>query len=178
MVAVIVAISPLGDKILKVIPYFGGTVDAENITFRQRLLERSWEIVQDSPFLGDQRALSKMGELRADGIIDLMNGFMNILLDNGFLGLSLYLSFVLIGLFKAWMLSRQSAQVGVELGAIGASLVASIVGLMLMMWAGGLIVLEMCILVAFASACTNLAQMQRRSLPSTARHNSLVRIER
>jgi len=178
LVAVIVAISPLGDKVLKVIPYFGGTVDAGNITYRQRLLERSWEIVQDSPFLGDQHALSKMEELRADGIIDLMNGFMNILLDNGFVGLFLYLSFVLIGLYKAWSLSRQAAEVGEELGAIGASLVACMLGLMLMMWAGGLIVLEMCILVAFASACTHLAQMQRRSLTSTARNNSLIRIQR
>jgi hypothetical protein len=178
LIAVIVAISPLGDKVLKVIPYFGGTVDAQNITYRQRLLERAWEIVQDSPFLGDQRALSKMEDLRADGIIDLMNGFMNILLDNGFVGLSLYLSFVLIGLYRAWSLSRQGVQIGVELAATGASLVACILGLMLMMWAGGLIILEMCILVGLASACARLGQTQRRSLPSAARNDSLVHIER
>ena len=178
LVALIVALSPLGDKVLKVIPYFGGTVDVQNITYRQRLLERSWELVQASPLFGDQRALSKMEDLRADGIIDLMNGFMNILLDNGFVGLSLYLSFVLIGLYKAWSLSRQSTQAGSELAAIGASLVACILGLMLMMWAGGLIILEMCILVGLASACAHLAQAQRRALPSAARHNSLIRVER
>lgn len=178
LVALIVALSPLGDKVLKVIPYFGGTVDVQNITYRQRLLERSWELVQASPLFGDQRALSKMEDLRADGIIDLMNGFVNILLDNGFVGLSLYLSFVLIGLHKAWSLSRQSTQVGSELAGIGASLVACILGLMLMMWAGGLIILEMCILVGLASACAHLAQAQRRALPSAARHNSLIRVER
>jgi hypothetical protein len=162
LVAVIVAISPLGDKIARVVPYFGGTVDAENITYRQRLLDRTWQIIQDSPFLGDQYALSKMEDLRAAGIIDLMNGFMNILLDNGFVGLLLYLSFVMIGVFKAWMLSRESARVGVELGAMGASLVACIVGLMVMMWAGGLIVLTTCVLVGLASACAHVGQLQQR----------------
>jgi hypothetical protein len=162
LVAVIVAISPLGDKIARVVPYFGGTVDAENITYRQRLLDRTWQIIQDSPFLGDQYALSKMEDLRAAGIIDLMNGFMNILLDNGFVGLSLYLSFVMIGVFKAWMLSRESARVGVELGTMGASLVACILGLMVMMWAGGLIVSTTCVLVGLASACAHVGQLQQR----------------
>jgi len=162
LVAVIVAISPLGDKIARVVPFLGGTVDAENITYRQRLLTRAWQIIQGSPFLGDQHALSKMEDLRAAGIIDLMNGFMNILLDNGFVGLSLYLSFVIIGIFKAWMVNRESARVGGELGTMGASLVACIVGLMVMMWAGGLIVSTTCVLVGLASAYAHLGQPQQR----------------
>jgi hypothetical protein len=163
LLGLIVTISPFGNKIAKVIPYFGGTVDAENITYRQRLLDRAWQIIQDSPFLGDQYALSKMEDLRqGQGIIDLMNGFVNILLDNGFVGLSMFLSFVMIGVIKAWMLSRESTRVGVELGTMGASLVACILGTLVMMWAGGLIVSPASVLVGLAAACADLGRRQQR----------------
>jgi O-Antigen ligase len=162
LVGLIVAISPLGNKIANVIPYFGGTVDAQNITYRQRLLDRAWQIIQDSPFLGDQHAFSKMEDLRqGQGIIDLMNGFVNILLDNGFVGLLLFLSFVMIGVIKAWMLSRESTRVGAELGTMGASLVACILGTMVMIWVGGLIVSMTCVLVGLAAACANLGRLQQ-----------------
>lgn len=162
LVAVIVAASPLGDKIAKVIPFLGGTVDAQNIAYRQRLLSRGWEIIQNSPILGDQQAISKMEDLRAAGIIDLINGFIAILLSNGFVGLSLYLTFVMTGVFKAWTLCRESAGVGVEFSAIGASLVACMLGAMVMTWVGGVIVLMTCLLVGLASASARIGQQQRR----------------
>lgn len=164
IVALAVAISPLGSKIARVIPYFGGTVDSGNIVYRQRLLDRAWELIQESPLLGDQRAFSKMEDLRqGQGIIDLMNGFVNILLDNGFVGLSLFLLFVVVGVGNAWMLSRNSARVGVELGTIGASICACIIGTLVMMWAGGLIVTPLCILVGLAAAGADLGRRQQRA---------------
>jgi hypothetical protein len=163
LIGLIVAISPLGNKIANVIPYFGGTVDEGNITYRQRLLDRAWQIIQDNPFLGDQHAFSKMEDLRqGQGIIDLMNGFVNILLDNGFVGLLLFLSFVMIGVIKAWRLSRESTRVGAEFGTMGASLVACILGTMVMIWVGGLIVSMTCVLVGLAAACANLGRPQQR----------------
>jgi O-antigen ligase len=163
LVGLIVAVSPLGNKIAQVIPYFGGTVDAESITYRQRLLDRAWQLIRESPFLGDQHAISKMEDLRqGQGIIDLMNGFMHILLDDGFMGLSLYLAFVMLGIIGAWRLSRQGARIDAQLSTIGASLVACILGTMVMMWAGGLIVSTLCVLVGLGTACTQIALHQRR----------------
>jgi O-Antigen ligase len=165
LVVLIVAISPLGNRVLQVIPYFGGTVDVENIDYRQRLLERAWQIVQDNPILGDRYAILKMQDLRqGQGIIDLMNGFMHILLNNGFVGLSLFLSFVIIGVIRAWKLSNEYSRVGVQLSAMGASLVACILGTMAMMWAGGLIVSTTCVLVGLAVACSDLSRKPQREL--------------
>jgi hypothetical protein len=169
LVGLIVAISPLGNKIASVIPFFGGTVDAENITYRQRLLDRAWQIIQDSPFLGDQHALAKMEALRqGQGIIDLMNGFVNILLDNGFIGLFLFLTFVTIGIIKAWMLSKEGARVGIELSTMGASLAACIIGTLFMIWVGGLIVSTTCVLVGLAAACADFRRLQARGAVSQA----------
>ncbi len=164
MIAVIVALSPLGARIARVIPFLGGSVGEENITYRQRLWARAWELIQQSPFLGDQQALLKMEDLRqGEGIIDLMNGFANVLLGNGFVGLALFLGFVLFGVLRAWMLIRERSRVGPELASTGAAIVACILGTVLMMWVGGLIVSTTSLLVALAGSSAYLGQLQQRS---------------
>ena len=45
LVAVGLMLSPLRERIVSVIPFLGGTVDAYNVTYRQRLLARCWEII-------------------------------------------------------------------------------------------------------------------------------------
>lgn len=134
IVAIPIALSPLGDKIANVLPVLGGRVDNENIVYRQRLLDRSWQIIKESPFFGDPEALLKMQDLRqGQGIIDLVNSYVEVLLSNGFIGLFLFLSFILIALCKAWALSKQSRRIDPDFSMLGASLVACILGTLLMM---------------------------------------------
>lgn len=170
--ALIVALSPLGDKIAKVMPFLGGTIDVSNIDYRHRLLGRTWQIIRENPIFGDQNALLKMEDLRqGEGIIDLMNGFAHILLSNGFLGLSLFLSFILIGVFKAWALSRKAAKIDAQLSMLGASLISCILGTLLMMWGGGLIELMTCVLVGLTAAYVHLGQAQQ-SNPTLSKQGS------
>jgi O-antigen ligase len=134
IVAVVVSLSPLRDKITSVLPVFGGTVDNYNILYRQRLAVRSWEIIRENPFFGDQTALLQMQELRqGQGIIDIVNTYLQVLLNNGFVGLSLFLSFILLPLFKAWALTRRITPFDPDLGMLGASLVACILGTLLLL---------------------------------------------
>ena len=159
LLAVAVVISPLGAKIAQVIPYFGRAVDMGNVIYRQRLFALSWHIVMDNPWFGDQQALLKMEELRqGEGIIDLMNGFINILLNNGFVGLSLFLFFIVIGSFKAFRVSTATAKSDPDLSRLGACLVACILGSLVMMWVGGLIDMMTCVLVALAAAYINVGR--------------------
>ena len=139
LVAVGLMLSPLRERIVNVIPFLGGTVDAYNVTYRQRLLARCWEIIQDNFFFGDQYALLRMQDLRqGEGIIDIINGYVQVLLDNGFIGLSLFLSFILIALFKAWSASRASRVVDADLSLLGIGVVTCILGTMLMLADGNL----------------------------------------
>lgn len=154
-----VAISPLGDKIARVIPYFGGTVDINNVVYRDRLLALSWQIIMGHPWFGDQQALLEMEELRqGEGIIDLMNGFVGILLANGFVGLSLFVLFVVFGSFKALRVSAASAKSDPDLSRLGACLVACIFGSLVMMWAGGLIDMMTCVLVGLTAAYVDVGR--------------------
>ena len=156
LIAAIVLASPLGDRVVRVVPFLGGTVDSWNITYRERLLDRAWEVIQDSPLLGDQYALAKLQDLRAAGIIDLMNGFVNILLDNGFVGLTLFGAFVVLGLHKGWKLGGEGGATETDCGAIAAALVACLLGTMLMMWVGGLLLAPTTLLVALIFACARV----------------------
>jgi O-antigen ligase len=170
LLVAILAASPLGDRIERVVPFLGGTVDASTISYREQLLSRAWDVIQESPLLGDQYALVKLQDLRAAGIIDLMNGFVNILLDNGFIGLSLFLSFVVLGLYRGWKLSGEAVRVGPELARIAAALVACLLGIMQMMWAGGLLLAPTALLVSLLCASTRVgAQQQSAPAPMTPR---------
>ena len=60
LLAVIVALTPLRDKIVSVLPFMGGRIDYGNVIYRQQLLDRAWQIIQVSPMWGDQSALLKM----------------------------------------------------------------------------------------------------------------------
>jgi O-antigen ligase len=124
--------SPLGDRIVKVLPVFGSSVD-ESVTYRQRLVERSWQLIQDRPLLGDQYALSKMEDLRqGEGIVDFVNAYAQVALFYGFIGLSLFLSIILLALSKAYRKVKKWARSDPDLSLLGASLVACIVGTLVM----------------------------------------------
>lgn len=132
--AVLVYLSPLHDKLAAVLPFLGGTVDYENVLYRQRLWDRAWQLIGASPVWGDQDALLKMHDLRqGQGIIDLVNTYVEVLLDNGFVGLFLFLSFILVPLFKAWGASRTSVRSDNDLGMLGTSIVCCILGTLLLL---------------------------------------------
>jgi O-antigen ligase len=169
-VAVIAAIglsfTPLGARIVGYIPFLGGSTDTGTYSYRQQLVDRSWQIIQASPFLGDQDALLKMQDLRqGEGIIDLINAYVSILLDNGFVGLGLFLAFIAIGLLKAIALSRRTAVSDPDLSSLGACVAACIVGTLLFLVDGNLgggVERVFYVLAAFAAAYAHLGESMRR----------------
>jgi O-antigen ligase len=136
---IVLSFTPLGDKIISVLPFFGGSIDSASYVYRQQLLERSWQIIQESPFFGDQSALLKMQDLRqGEGIIDLINAYISVLLANGFVGLSLLLGFVLTALLKTIAYSRRTAARDPDTSKLGISLAACLVGTLFYLLDGGL----------------------------------------
>jgi O-antigen ligase len=166
VIGVLAYLSPLGDKITSVLPFLGGQVDNFNVVYRQRLWERSWEIIQESPVWGDPAAMVKMQDLRqGQGIVDIVNTYVGVLLDNGFVGLTLFLAFILIPLFKAWSTSRKSMQVDPDFGLLGVSLVSCIIGMLLLIENGsfsGVTVALFYVLAALAAVYQYLGQLRQR----------------
>jgi hypothetical protein len=131
--------TPLGDRVLKVLPFFGGSVDSRNVSYRQRLAARSWELIREHPFFGDRLALLKMEDLRqGQGIIDLVNAYASVALFYGLIGLFFLVSFVLLGLFRTYRTVREARAADPDLAMLGTSLVACILGTLLMLFDNGL----------------------------------------
>src|SRR5258707_3117917 len=98
--------TPAGVVLVDYLP-FVGTVEAQNVAYRERLFEISLDVVLDHPFFGDWDFLQLpvMQQLRqGQGIIDIVNTYLGVALASGLLGLALFCGFflaVLAGLFAA-----------------------------------------------------------------------------
>lgn len=115
-----------GQKAIDYLP-FVGTVDKENVTYRQNLFDTSFQIILDNPFFGSTDYLLHMEELRqGQGIIDLVNTYLIVGLNTGFVGLGLYVLFFALALLAAF---RQMVRtpLGSELHVLGQALLAVLI---------------------------------------------------
>jgi hypothetical protein len=125
--------SPLGDRVAKVIPFMGGTVDSYNVDYRQRLAHRSWEMILENPWFGNQDAYYKLDDLRQGlGIIDFVNAYADVAVFYGLVGLFLFVTFILVAFFKALRVARGFQKTDPDLAYLGVALAACILGTLFM----------------------------------------------
>jgi len=133
LLAGVISMSPLRAQLIKALPLPGGPVDTD-FTYRQRLLDQSLQLIEARPLFGDQSALSKMQNLRqGQGIIDVVNSYIDIALFHGLVGLALFLGFILTALNRAYRAAKAMIHTDAELALLGFGLVACILGALLMM---------------------------------------------
>lgn len=131
-------VSPIGDRIIDNLP-FVGTVDAENVSYRQQLLETSWRLILQHPFFGSPSFLAQMEHMRqGQGIIDLVNVYVVVALYYGLVGLAVFMSVFLGAMWKAYCRARSLASTDPELSLLGVNLLACMLGTLLMMGTAGL----------------------------------------
>jgi hypothetical protein len=160
-IALLIIVSPIGDRILAVLPVMGNTADA-NIVYRQRLAERGWEIVLAHPFFGNQFPWPEMEDLRqGEGIIDIVNTYLGVALNYGFIGLFCFLSFILLGMTKVYARTRFLAKSDPDLALFGACLIACIVATLEMIGSSSFLLggqKMFYVLAGFATAYSRLTQ--------------------
>jgi O-antigen ligase len=102
----LISILPGGEKVINLLPFIG-TTDKENVDYRERLMENSIIVIQRNPWFGsiDYKNTPEMESMRqGEGIIDIVNSFIQVTLDSGFVGLGLYVAFfmaTLLGIYRA-----------------------------------------------------------------------------
>ncbi len=87
--------TPFGQKIINLMPFIGESA-TDTITYRQQLLRSAREVMMENPILGSADYLNnpKLQALRqGQGIIDIVNTYLQIGLNSGFIGLMLFLGF-------------------------------------------------------------------------------------
>ncbi len=128
VVLILVLVSPWASSIIDLLP-FVGTVDSGNVEYRQRLFTVSMSLIERSPFFGDPFVIGYMESLRqGQGIIDLVNGYIQIALFTGLVGLAMFLTFLGLAVMRVWVSWRRVRQGDAEAAFVGGSLMAAMVG--------------------------------------------------
>lgn len=127
LLAGVILLTPLGQHAL-----LGGS-DPSTLVYREALAHRAWALFQQHPFFGDPFVTDQMEELRqGQGIIDLVNTYIEVGLFQGLAGLTLFLAFILVALSRVYRTVKRVAISDRDLALLGASLAACIVGTLVM----------------------------------------------
>ncbi|MEJ1356474.1 MAG: O-antigen ligase family protein [Candidatus Sedimenticola sp. (ex Thyasira tokunagai)] len=84
---------PLFDRFTQLLPFIG-SIESGSVYYRKRLFEIALDLLLKNPLLGDShyRQAPELEELRqGQGIIDIVNSYVNIALSQGLIGLTLFL---------------------------------------------------------------------------------------
>jgi O-antigen ligase len=125
-------LTPAGEAIIDHLPFIG-TVDEGSVTYRQRLLEISIQVILQNPFFGAYNFIYSpaMQELKqGQGIIDIVNTYVAIGLGSGLVGLSIFLAFfgaVAVGIYKSM---SNLADRNDELYLLGRVLLSTLLGIL------------------------------------------------
>jgi O-antigen ligase len=101
----------MGRQIVDMLPIVGSEGEQTNITYRQRLLNIGLEVANESPMFGDNKFLEnpKMQALiQGEGIIDIVNTYLQYLLEYGYIGLLAFLMIFVSTLLGLWRVRSKS----------------------------------------------------------------------
>ena len=107
---------PGGDRVINLLPFIGAT-EKENVDYRANLFTNSMIVIKRHPWFGsvDYMETPEMLALFEGGIIDVVNSYIRIALEKGFVGLGLFVGFfalVMSGIKRAMrsITDRQSEE--------------------------------------------------------------------
>ena len=96
---------PGGEKIINLLPFIGKT-DTFNVSYRENLFTHALSVIQQNPMLGSV-SFRSAPELQAmkqgEGIIDIVNSYLEVVLEYGVIGLGLFSGIfisILLGIYK------------------------------------------------------------------------------
>ena len=97
------SMTSFGEKLISMLPFVGSTEthEASTVDYRIKLLEQAQILFQKNPLFGlaNYRESTEMEVMRqGQGIIDVVNSYIDIVLSYGIVGLGLFL-FIFLGLF-------------------------------------------------------------------------------
>lgn len=128
----LLAIIPGGQKVLDLLPFIG-TLEKENITYRERLIDNALIVIQRNPWLGsvDYRSTPEMQSMiQGQGIIDVVNTYLAVALEVGLTGLALFLGFFATVLFGIRKAMRAFPDKEDETRRLGRALLATLAGIL------------------------------------------------
>jgi O-antigen ligase len=128
----LLAVLPGGERVINLLPYVG-TVEQENIEYREKLIANSMIVIQRNLWFGSATFLEtpEMEEMRqGQGIIDIVNSYLAITLSLGLAGLALFAGFFVLTLSGIYRAMRSIPDRDSEEYRLGQALLATILAIL------------------------------------------------
>ncbi|MFB1634886.1 O-antigen ligase family protein [Pseudomonas sp. AP-1] len=132
----LLTVIPGGEKVLNLLPFIGN-IETENITYRQRLIDNSWIVIQRNPWFGsfDFRSTPEMQSMiQGQGIIDIVNTYVSLALRVGMVGLALFIAFFVVILMGIRRSMRAFPDKDDKQRLLGRALLATLLGIMVIIF--------------------------------------------
>ncbi len=153
-------------KFYDVLPYVGKEEEQKNVEYREQLLENSLIVIKRHPWFGSVNYIETpemQALIQGQGIIDIVNTYVRVALETGFIGVGLFIGFFLSacwGVFRN--LSRLRVRDG-ELHLLGRSLLATMVSILLIIFTVSSVSIIPVVYWSIAAMCvgfSNLASLE------------------
>lgn len=130
----LIAVTPFGGKIIGMLPFIGED-QSSTIDYRQRLWETAFPYVVDkTPWFGSDDyydAPELQSLVQGQGIIDIVNSYLQVALDKGLVGLALFIGVSFFAAWSCWRSIAKACAFDEELAAYAQGWFAALLGVML-----------------------------------------------
>jgi O-antigen ligase len=165
LVLPLVSILPGGEKVINLLPIIGST-EKENIDYRENLINNAMIVIQRNPWFGSINYLDtpEMESMRqGQGIIDIVNTYIWVALEKGFIGLGLFVGFFALTLLGIYRAMRSTPDRNSELHLLGRVLLATLLSILVIIFTVSSITVIPFIYWSIAGLGVAYAQMVRKN---------------
>lgn len=160
----LVSIIPGGEKAVNLLPFIGST-EKENVDYREKLIANSMIVIQRNPWFGSVNYLdtSEMESMRqGQGIIDIVNTYIWLALEKGFVGLGLFVGFFALTIMSIFRAMRSISNRDSEEHLLGRVLLATLLSIMAIIFSVSSITVIPIVYWSVAGLGVAYAQMVRK----------------
>ena len=127
------SVSPIGDQIISLLPFVGDS-STGSIDYRQQLMDIGWSVAMETKWFGSEDFMNHpaMQQLvQGQGIIDIVNTYLQVTLESGLAGLSLFVGVSFFSGLTAWRAIGAARAVDPEIAVYGQAWLAALASTML-----------------------------------------------
>lgn len=167
----VLALVPLkgGGSAIDLLPFIG-KVEAENISYRDRLLDNALVVIDRNFWLGSVDYLQTpemQSMIQGEGIIDIVNSYVSVALERGVIGLFLFVGVFAYAGWRALQASKRAQDD--EQTALGRVLVAVLAGTMVTIFTVSGITVIPVVYWSVVALCVAYTHMVMKQTPKVAK---------
>lgn len=170
----LLGILPGGQKIINLLP-FVGTTENENVDYRVKLLDNAAIVFKRYPIFGSVKYRDELAGLemvQGEGIVDVVNSYLDVVLGYGLVGLILFLGFFWLVLLSIYKKMKRISDKRNQEHLIGRTLISVQIGILLTIFTVSSILLIP--VIYWAVAGLGIAFAHLSSSPETSKSSSIA----